>query len=147
MKIEGIITNAISLLTDLKFEFRLLTADIHRYPDIDAEEIIGIKLMLMNAGVSADLSTGQSERLGELVKPFKDWMFPEDDATELQRALELGDWKTPVVYSKEFDAIGLILSPKKIIDAIMRVPATSHRLFVETDDSIVLTSYYQEECD
>ena len=72
-------------------------------------------------------------------------MFPEDDATELQRALELGDWKTPVVYSKEFDAIGLILSPKNIIDAIMRVPATSHRLFVETDDSIVLTSYYQEE--
>ena len=50
-----------------------------------------------------------------------------------------------VVYSKEFDAIGLILSPKNIIDAIMRVPATSHRLFVETDDSIVLTSYYQEE--
>lgn len=144
MKIEGIITNAITLLTDLKFDFKLLTADFRRYPDIDATEIIGIKLMLMNAGISADLADGQSERLGELVKPFKDWMFP-DDAAELQLALELGDWKTPVVYSKEFDAIGLILSPKKIIDAIMRVPATSHRLFVETDDRIVLTSYYKEE--
>lgn len=145
MKIKEIIENEIKAKTNLNFSFRLLTSEFRRYPDIDAEEIIGIKLMLMNADVSADLATGQSERLGELVKPFKDWMFPEDDATELQRALELGDWKTPVVYSKEFDAIGLILSPKNIIDAIMRVPATSHRLFVETDDSIVLTSYYQEE--
>lgn len=144
MKLEGIITNAISLLTDLKFEFRLLTADFRRYPDISATEIIGIKLMLMNTGISEDFATGQSERLGELVKPFKDWMFP-DDAEALQHALKLSDWKTPIVYSKEFDAIGLILSPKKIIDAIMRVSATSHRLFVETDDSIVLTSYYQEE--
>lgn len=146
MKLEGIITNLIAIRTDLKFEFRLLTSEFRRYPDIDAEEVVGIKLMLMNVGVSADLATGQSERIGELVKPFKDWMFP-DDAAELTRALELGDWKTPVVYSKEFDALGLILSPKKIIDTIKGVPATSHRLFVETDDRIVLTSYYNEECD
>lgn len=144
MKLEGIITNLITVRTDLKFEFRLLTSEFRRYPDIDAEEVVGIKLMLMNVGVSADLVTGQSERLGELVKPFKDWMFP-DDAAELTQVLEISDWQTPVVYSKEFDAIGLILSPKKIIDTIMRVPATSHRLFVETGGSLTLTSYYQEE--
>lgn len=65
--------------------------------------------------------------------------YPDIDAEEIS------DWQTPVVYSKEFDAIGLILSPKKIIDTIMRVPATSHRLFVETGGSLTLTSYYQEE--
>lgn len=115
MNITEIISTAIKTKTSLDFKFDLLTSENHK-PELDAKDVIGVRVALMNAGISADFETGQSERLGQLVKPFKEWMFP-DDAADLKYALEIGHFPSPVVYSREFDAIGIILSPKKIIES------------------------------
>lgn len=136
MKITKIISNAIKTKTTLDFNFDFLASDIHK-PGSEAKEIIGVRVALMNAGISADFETGHSKRLGQLVKPFKDWMFP-DDAADLKYALGIGHFPAPVVYSKEFDAIGIILSPKKIIESAISDPKDFRYFAGTTDNGIIL---------
>lgn len=130
MQVKEIIMNAIAKKTDLNFDFDFITFDINK--PFEAKEIIGIRVILTNVDIPyADFATGRSERIGQLVKPFAELMFP-DDSAELKYVLEIGHLTTPIVYSKKYNAIGLVLDPKKTIESIIEIPKDYQGWFVGT---------------